>query len=272
MPEGDTVWRAARELHRALAGKTLTRCDIRVPRFATVDFTGDTVQEAVSRGKHLLIRGGGDDGWDIHSHLKMEGLWHVYARGEKWRRPAFKARCILETADAVVVGFELGFLRVIPRAEEDDAVGYLGPDLLGPDWDPEEALRRLREQPERPIGLALLDQRNLAGIGNVYRCELCFLAGVHPLTPVGEVPNLPRMVELSKKLLEANKERSTRATTGQLRGNTLWVYGRSRRGCLRCGTPVALEQLGDKETELRELYYCPHCQPRLEAPAGTALP
>jgi endonuclease-8 len=106
----------------------------------------------------------------------------------------------------------------------------------------------------------------------VYRCELCFLAGVHPLTPTGEVPNLPRMVELSKKLLEANKARSTRATTGQLRGNTLWVYGRSRRGCLRCGTPVALEQLGDRETELRELYYCPHCQPRLGTPAGAALP
>ena len=129
------MWRAARELHRALAGKVLTRCDIRVPRFATVDFTGETVQEAVARGKHLLIRGGGEDGWDIHSHLKMEGLWHVYARGEKWRRPSFKARCILETDDAVVVGFDLGFLRVISRAEEDDAVGYLGPDLLGPDWD-----------------------------------------------------------------------------------------------------------------------------------------
>ncbi|CAA9261752.1 MAG: Endonuclease VIII [uncultured Arthrobacter sp.] len=264
MPEGDTVWRAARDLHAALAGKELTRCDIRVPRFATVDFTGDTVEEVVSRGKHLLIRGGGGgdaEGWDIHSHLKMEGLWHVYAHGQKWRRPGFKARCVLETTDNVVVGFELGFLRVLPRSGEEEAVGYLGPDLLGGDWDPAEALRRLSLQPERPLGLALLDQRNLAGIGNVYRCELCFLAGVHPLTPVGEVRNLPRIVDLAKKLLEANKLRSTRATTGNLRGNNLWVYGRSNRGCLRCGTPVVLEQLGDNELELRDLYYCPHCQP-----------
>ncbi|MHA7293051.1 Fpg/Nei family DNA glycosylase [Arthrobacter sp. HLT1-21] len=268
MPEGDTVWRAARELNAALAGRTLTRCDIRVPRFATVDFTGQTVQNVVARGKHLLIRVGGDDGFTIHSHLKMEGLWHIYAKGAKWRRPAFKARCILETAESTAVGFELGFLKVLPQSAEDEAVGYLGPDLLGPDWNPDEVLRRLRSQPDRPIGLALLDQRNLAGIGNVYRCELCFLAGVHPLTPVAKVRDLPRMVALAKKLLEANKARSTRATTGNLRGDTLWVYGREHRGCLRCGTKVTLEQLGTNELELRDLYYCPYCQP--DSPAATA--
>ncbi|WP_028281333.1 DNA-formamidopyrimidine glycosylase family protein [Arthrobacter sp. H5] len=261
MPEGDTVWRAARELNKALQDKVLTRCDVRVPRYATVDFTGETVQNVVSRGKHLLIRVGTE--WSIHSHLKMEGLWHVYPPHGKWRRPAFKARCILGTADSIAVGFELGFLRVIRQAEEDDAVGYLGPDLLGPDWDAEEALVRLRADPYRPIGLALLDQRNLAGIGNVYRCELCFLAGVHPLTPVSRVTNLVRMVELSKKLLEANKFRSQRATTGNLRGDQLWVYGRTRRGCLRCGTPVVRTETGDSELELRVLYFCPHCQPPL---------
>ncbi|MDF9279644.1 DNA-formamidopyrimidine glycosylase family protein, partial [Arthrobacter sp. EH-1B-1] len=142
MPEGDTVWRAARDLNRALHGKELTRCDIRVPKFATVDFTGRTVRDVVARGKHLLIRV--EEEWSIHSHLKMEGLWHVYPKGGKWRRPAFKARCILETETSTIVGFELGFLRIIPQAEEDDAVGYLGPDLLGPDWNAEEALRRLR--------------------------------------------------------------------------------------------------------------------------------
>jgi endonuclease-8 len=262
VPEGDTVWRSARELNAALAGQTLTRCDIRVPKFATTDFSGSTVSDVVSRGKHLLIRlGDTDTGWMLHSHLKMEGLWHVYGRGERWRRPSFKARCVLETAQRQVVGFDLGFLRVLPRSEEDDAVGYLGPDLLGPDWDAAEALRRLQATPERPIGLALLDQRNLAGIGNVYRCEICFLAGVHPLTPVGEVPNLPRIIDLSKRLLEANKTRSRRITTGNRGRDPLWVYNRETRGCLRCGTKVAHELVGDNELELRDLYYCPHCQP-----------
>lgn len=284
MPEGDTVWRAARELNAALAGQTLTRCDIRVPKFATTDFSGHAVADVVSRGKHLLIRldggpantdtaagdaeladaagtGGTETGWILHSHLKMEGLWHVYHRGERWRRPAFKARCILETATVQVVGFDLGFLRVLPRSEEDDAVGYLGPDLLGPDWDPAEALRRIQSVPERPIGLALLDQRNLAGVGNVYRCEICFLAGVHPLTPVGEVPNLPRIIDLSKRLLEANKMRSRRITTGNMGRDQLWVYNRETRGCLRCGTKVAHELVGDNALELRDLYFCPRCQP-----------
>ncbi|MDK1361495.1 DNA-formamidopyrimidine glycosylase family protein [Arthrobacter sp. zg-Y1219] len=296
MPEGDTVWRAARELNTVLAGQTLTRCDIRVPKFATTDFSGHTVADVVSRGKHLLIRLDGSDvdgsgvdaaaarvtagratagratagsaatnaadtGWILHSHLKMEGLWHVYNRGERWRRPAFKARCILETSTKQIVGFDLGFLGALPRSEEDDAVGYLGPDLLGPDWDASEALRRIQSVPERPIGLALLDQRNLAGIGNVYRCEICFLAGVHPLTPVGEVPNLQRIIDLSKRLLEANKARSRRITTGNMGRDPLWVYNRETRGCLRCGTKVAHELVGDNALELRDLYYCPHCQP-----------
>lgn len=268
MPEGDTVWRAARQLNAALAGRTLTRCDVRVPAFATVDLTGSVVQDVLSRGKHLLIRtGDAQSGSILHSHLKMEGLWHVYAPGERWRRPAFKARCVLEVAGAVVVGFELGFLRVLRRSEEEDAVGYLGPDVLGPGWDPGEALLRLASDPERPIGLALLDQRNLAGLGNIYRCEVCFLARVNPLTPVGEVPDLERIVDLSKRLLEANKARSIRSTTGTAtgkRGDRFWVYGRERSGCLRCGTAVVKDLLGTNELELRDLYYCPYCQPSAE--------
>lgn len=269
MPEGDTVWRAARDLNAALAGAELTRTDFRVPRFATTDLSGRIVEEVVSRGKHLLIRvapGEAEaEGWTVHSHLKMEGLWHVYARGERWRRPAFKARAVLETASRQAVGFELGILRVFPRSGEEEAVGYLGPDLLGPDWDADEALRRLGSVPERPVGLALLDQRNLAGLGNVYRCELCFLIGVHPLTPVAQVPDLARLVDLSKRLLEANKARSRRITTGMSTGrDPLWVYNREKRGCLRCGTRVVHELVGDNELELRDLYFCPHCQPRVE--------
>lgn len=264
MPEGDNVWRTARMLHAALAGQQLTRCDIRVPRFATTDLTGERVDNVVSRGKHLLIRVGA---WTIHTHLMMDGMWHVYPQGGRWKRPAFTARCVLETAESVAVGFDLGFLRVIPRTGEQDAVGHLGPDLLGPDWDAETARRRLTADRDRPVGLALLDQRNLAGIGNIYRCELCFLAGVHPRTPVHQVPDIPRLVDRAWRLLNANRDGGRRVTTGNARGEALWVYGRAGRPCLRCGTTVAREELGDNELELRPVYFCPHCQPPPAPPA-----
>ena len=257
MPEGDTVYRAAKLLSEALDGTVLTKCDIRVPKFATVDLTGETVRETVSRGKHLLMRVGE---YTLHSHLKMEGIWRVYRPGERWQRPEWKARAILANEDVTAVGFELGLFEVVKTADESDVVGYLGPDLLGPDWDPDLAVANLRRTPEREIGLALLDQRNLAGLGNVYRCELCFLRGVLPTTPVGSVEDLERMVALGKKLIEANKDRSTRTTTGKLRGDTAWVYGRDGRGCLRCGTPVLRGELGDTALQLRDTYWCPNCQ------------
>jgi endonuclease-8 len=257
VPEGDTVYRSATSLHAALAGATLTRCDIRVPAFATVDLTGETVHAVVSRGKHLLMRVGE---FTLHSHLKMEGSWHLYAPGARWRRPAWSARAILATEQYTAVGFELGKFEVIRTADEDSVVGYLGPDLLGPDWNADAAVANLRRDPERPIGLALLDQRNLAGFGNVYRCELCFLRGVLPTTPVAEVNDLERMVALGKKLIEANKDRVERTTTGRLRGDTDWVYGREGRPCLRCGTPIASGELGDTLLQLRVTFWCPHCQ------------
>lgn len=257
MPEGDTVYRTAKTLNAALAGTVLERCDIRVPAFATVDLTGETVHSVVSRGKHLLMRIGE---YTIHSHLKMEGSWHVYRPGARWFRPEFQARAILANADVLAVGFELGTLEVLPTRDEEQAVGYLGPDLLGPDWDAELALANLRRAPDREIGLALLDQRNLAGLGNVYRAELCFLRGVLPTRPVGEVGELEKMVELAKRLIEANKDRSARTTTGKLRGDRTWVYGRAGQPCRRCGTPIERGELGDDALQLREAWWCPHCQ------------
>ncbi len=257
MPEGDTVYLAAKNLNAVLAGAELTKSDFRVHAFATLDLRGRVVDEVVSRGKHLLHRVGD---LTIHSHLKMEGSWHQYRHGTKWRRPAYQARVVLETADWVTVGFDLGILEVVPRDEEHTVVGHLGPDLLGPDWNRELALANLRAQPEREIGLALLDQRNLAGIGNVYRGELCFLRGVLPMRPVGEVPDLERMVDLSYTLLQANKDRSTRTTTGNLYGATDWVYGRAGKPCRRCGTRIQHGMLGDSELELRDTYWCPRCQ------------
>jgi len=261
VPEGDTVYRSAHNLADALDGQVLTRCDVRVPKFATVDLTGETIDSVVPRGKHLLMRIGDAV---IHSHLKMEGSWHLYSlTGDrpKWHRPAFQARIVLETAEWQAVGFELGLLEIVPRIAEEDVVGYLGPDLLGADWDAEEALRRLSADPERPIGLALLDQRIMAGLGNVYRAELCFLRGVLPTRPVGESGDLPRTIALAKKLITVNRERIERTTTGNLRpGQQLWVYGRDRKPCRRCGTAIRRGELGDDELQLRVTYWCPRCQ------------
>lgn len=266
MPEGDTVWRAARDQHAALAGRVLTGCDIRVPRFATVDLTGETVREVVARGKHLFHRIGE---WSIHSHLKMEGAWRLFptvtpgggAGYERWRRPAFQARAVLTTTPVQSVGFELGVLEVLPRAEEQQAVAHLGPDLLGPDWDAGEAVRRLAAAPEVPVAVALLDQRNLAGVGNVYATEICFVRGLLPTRPVGEVPDLPAVVDLAHRMLTANRDRAIRSTTGDLRsGRTSWVYGRAGRPCRRCGTPVAGGELGRVPGQERVTAWCPVCQ------------
>jgi endonuclease-8 len=257
MPEGDTVYRTAKNLNAVLAGQTLTRCDIRVPAFATVDLTGETVDDVVSRGKHLLIRAGE---FSIHSHLKMEGSWHVYRDGTPWRRPAWQARIILGIEGWTAIGFQLGLLEVVATDDEESVVGYLGPDLLGPSWDPAEALRRLVAEPERAVGLALLDQRVLAGLGNVYRNELCFLRGVLPTRPVGEVNHPEKLIALAHRLIDANKDRVDRTTTGTLRGATDWVYRREGKPCLRCGTRIERGELGDTELQLRDIYWCPHCQ------------
>jgi endonuclease-8 len=257
VPEGDTVWRAARSLDRAMAGHVLTGTNFRVPALAAVDLTGMMLRQTISRGKHLLTRI--DDGhqmWSLHTHLKMEGSWHVYTPGQRWRLPTNEARVVLSTADRVCVGFSLGIVELMARVDEDQAVGHLGPDLLGSDWDADEAVRRLTAQPDRPIGEALLDQRNLAGIGNIYRNELCFLAGVPPTAHVSAVPDLARMVRRAKVMLEANKERAEQTTTGDLRpGNRSWVY-RQRR-CRRCDTTVLV---GHDDRE-RATYWCPSCQP-----------
>jgi endonuclease-8 len=260
VPEGDTVWRAAQRLDHALSGKVLTRTDVRVPAYATWDLAGATVTETISRGKHLLTRIDGEQPWTLHTHLKMEGGWRVLKPGQRWPRPGHTARIVLETADAVAVGFQLGIVEIVGRDRESDLVGHLGPDLLGPDWDADEAVRRLREQPDRPIKEALLDQRTMAGVGNMYANELCFISGVAPDTPVGRVPDLPRMVARAHLLLDHNRHRGVQSTTGDLaRGRTLWVYRRAGEPCRRCGTPIGESLLGEQGQE-RVTFACPACQ------------
>ncbi|MGC0206603.1 Fpg/Nei family DNA glycosylase [Streptomyces levis] len=270
MPEGDTVWQAAKRLHDALAGHVLTRSDLRVPRFATADLTGRTVLDVTPRGKHLLTRIEG--GLTLHSHLRMDGSWKVYANGQRWSGgPGHQIRAILGTTHRTAVGYRLPVLELLRTTDEDRAVGHLGPDLLGPDWDPDRALDNILKDPARELGEALLDQRNLAGIGNVYKSELCFLLGVTPWLPAGELPadRAAKLPALAKKLLEANRERPVRITTG-LRGQDLFVYGRARRPCLRCRTPIRVAEQGDGSRE-RPTYWCPVCQPG-PAPAPARRP
>ena len=261
MPEGDTVWHTARRLD-ALVGQELTATDFRIPSLATVDLAGRRVLESTSRGKHLLLRL--EDGMTLHTHLKMEGRWDVQPVGTKWHRPEHQARVVLRTAKTEAIGFSV-LVDLIATPAENSLVGHLGPDLLGADWDAEEAELRLKSLPHVPIGQALLDQRNLAGIGNVYRAELCFLAGVDPHTPVSEMTNLPRIVTLARQLLDHHRDTHSRSTTGDKRpGRRLWVYGR-KGPCLRCGTAILTGELGP-EGQGRTLWWCPSCQPAEAAP------
>ncbi len=160
MPEGDVVWYTARQLHVALSGRVLTRSDFRVPQYATVSLVGQRVTEAVARGKHLLIRTSG--GLSVHTHLKMDGFWRVRPAGTPLGE-SYKVRLLLANEDWQAAGYLLGITEVLSTSQEHRVTGHLGPDLLAPDWDADEAVRRLSQHPERPIGEALLDQRNLAG-------------------------------------------------------------------------------------------------------------
>jgi endonuclease-8 len=257
VPEGDTVWRAARQLHEALAGRALTRSDFRVPRFATTDLTGRLVLESVARGKHLMLRV--DGGITVHTHLSMEGSWRVRPAAATFPG-SYRIRLILANETWQAIGYQLGSVDVLRTAQEDQVTGHLGPDLLGPDWDPEEAVRRLGARPDRPVGEALLDQRNLAGVGNVYKSEILFLRGIHPRRPVAGIAEPAALVDLARRLLDANKDRVSRVTTGVPRpGQETWVYGRGGRPCRRCGTLIKKEPRGAHLDE-RVTYWCPHCQ------------
>lgn len=256
MPEGDTVFRAARKLGEALVGQEVTRFDIRVPGSATADLRGETVSSSIARGKHLLLRTGA---FSLHSHLKMEGRWHVYRHGERWRAPAFQARAIVGTRDRDAVGFELAMVEVLPTADEDRLVGHLGPDLLGPDWDLAEAVRRVSAD-SRAAHVALLDQRNVAGFGNVYANELLFVRGILPMTPATEI-DAAAVLETGYRMIHANRDRAARTFTGNDRpGQRMWVYGRENKPCRRCGTLIRAGEIGALPTSERNIFWCPRCQ------------
>jgi endonuclease VIII len=250
MPEGDSVWNMARKLHHGLAGTQLEAADFRVPQLATVTLKHWTVTESASRGKHLLLRLRSPQGepFTLHSHLRMDGTWRLYLPGERWNaRPPHTIRVILRAEALSAVGYHLHELALVRTADEGKLVGHLGPDLLGDDWDPDEAVRRLRRHPDVTIGEALLDQRNLAGIGNIWKAETLFLHRTWPWLTVGEVEDLRGLVTIAQRLLDQNRFG---------RGKGLQIYGRRGQPCSRCGRQVKVQGQGERVT-----YWCEVCQP-----------
>lgn len=261
MPEGDTVWRAAARLHAALAGRVLTRSDFRWPSLATVDLTGSTTLAVVARGKHLLQRLDGPSGLvTVHTHLRMEGTWRVAAVGGL-ATGGPDVRVVLETDATMAVGRRLGMVDVVRTADEHRLVGHLGPDVLGPDWDPDVAVANVRSGPAT-IAAALLDQRNLAGLGTFWTCESLFLEALNPWTPAAEVPEaqVRAVVARARRLMDAARLHDIQTSTGsRVRGERSYVHARSGLPCRRCGTTVRVV-LDGPPTQERTIFHCPRCQ------------
>ena len=262
MPEGDTVWRTAHRLDQALSGQPLEVADLRWPALATVDLRGATTLEVLSRGKHILQRL--DSGVTLHSHLRMEGQWRVEATASLTQRQLSKdrLRAVLGTEQWTALGLRLGMLDLVRTADESSLVGHLGPDLLGPDWDAELAFSNLRRSPDTPIGAALLDQRNLAGIGTLWAAESLFLQRLHPWTPVGELSDaaLTGLVERASRLLDVARRGAVQTSTGSTRpGETSYAHARSGRPCRRCGQAIRVAMIGEPPQD-RTMFYCPSCQ------------
>jgi endonuclease-8 len=273
MPEGDTIFRAARTLDHALSGKQIVKFDSVFPALTRVQedspITGRTVQSVTAKGKHLLMRF--SNGLVLRTHMRMNGSWHIYRPGERWHRPRGDMRIVVATADFEAVGFnipvaELIRERDVPRHSE---LRQLGPDLLAEDFDEDAAVARIQSRSAAPIGEALLDQRLLAGVGNVYKSEVLFVCRVDPFGATGSLDSetIHRLVRTARKFLRANTSTSLppmttysgfRRTTGRDDpSQRLWVYGRGRKPCRRCGTPIAVRRDGP---HARLTYWCPQCQ------------
>ena len=250
MPEGDTIWRTAATLRSGLEGKRVlvARPD------ALNRLAGTTVTEVKPLGKHLLIRF--DNGLAIHSHMRMRGAWHLYRKGERWRRPAWQMKALLETDDAVAVCFAAPVIELV--RDEATKVGHLGPDILSDVWTATDVVTRTRAMGATAIGELLLDQRVTAGIGNVYRCEALWLRKVNPWTKATDLRDeaLAAIFETAREAMLANlKGGFQRTFPGYGKGA---VHGRGGRPCPRCGTPIKVRAQGE---HARLTYWCPACQP-----------
>lgn len=276
MPEGDTIFRAARTLHRALAGKLVTRFDTGLAQLAQVDddrpIAGRRVEHVEAAGKHLLMTFSGD--LVLRTHMRMNGSWHIYRPGEPWQRSARDMRILIATDDWLAVAFNVYVAEFIAasRLARHRAIATLGPDLLGETVDFDAILANVRARGDEPIMDVLLNQRVAAGIGNVYKSELLFLARIHPLTPARAISDdaIRAVYTRARTLLQANTAESSgdgiitytglRRTTGRMNpADRLWVYSRGGQGCRTCGAPIDSMKSGD---DARVTYWCPRCQVR----------
>lgn len=261
MPEGDVVLRTARRLNDALAGRVLVAADLRWPTVADVDLAGRTVLGTVAAGKHLLTRF--DDGRTLHTHLRMDGSWHVERTrpGPVVRRPV-AVRAVLVGPDWTCVGRLLGMMDVVRTRDERIVVGHLGPDVLDPAWDLERAVANVAAQGERGIGEALLDQRVVAGLGTIYMAESLWAHGISPWTPSGSLTDPGAVLETARMLMLRSVVARTPTATGDVRpGRESHVHGRAGRACPRCGTAIAVQSVGTAPLD-RPAFFCPTCQRR----------
>jgi endonuclease-8 len=277
MPEGDSIFRAARSLHRALAGHQVTRFETAYAHLDRVNvdtpLIGRTIERCESRGKHILMFLSGE--LILRSHMRMNGSWHLYRHGERWWRGPQAMRVRIDTADWVAVAFNVPVAEFVTpkQLESGDPVAQLGPDLLGASFDRDEAIRRIVASGARPIALTLLDQRIVAGIGNVYKSEVLFLSGVHPDTPSSAVPTsaLERLLDTARGLLKDNVVDGTPGSIQTYRNlrqwnpasdhdDNVWVYGRRGKPCRKCGTSIEMRKMG---LDARSTYWCPNCQRQL---------
>lgn len=265
MPEGDTVYRSAQTLTQALGGQAVTEVSAAAPGAPSARderLVGQTVAMVEARGKHLLMWFQ-PSGLALHTHLRMAGAWHLYRHGERWRRSPRQARVVVATSGWVAVCFAAPVCELLASTEVERhaALSRLGPDALDATVDLAEARRRLDARAEWDVGEALLDQRVLAGIGNVYKSEVCHLVGVDPWSRVAEVAESKRdaLLEVACRLLRLNAgpDRRPRTTTSEAGPNRLAVYGKAGRGCPRCGEVIRVARQGH---HARRTYWCPGCQ------------
>ena len=266
MPEGDTVWLAARRMDQALAGQVVTRFELRTPALALVDLTGSTVRSVAPVGKHMLTRFDDPRAGEVtlHSHFRMDGSWRLSRPGAApGGGPEHQIRAIIANADWQATGLRLHDLAILPTAHEDRVIGHLGPDILHPEWATTGAARAaelIAADPVRAIGESVLDQRLVAGIGNLYKAETLFVERVNPWTAVVDV-DVPALLRTAHRLMRLNRDHPEQSTTGRTgRGEDHWVYGRARQPCLRCRTPIVTAYQGDRAQE-RIAFWCPRCQP-----------
>lgn len=261
MPEGDTVHRTAARLDAALAGAVVVRAELRWPSVPDVDLAGSSTLEVVARGKHLLQRF--DTGSTLHTHLRMEGQWRVEHPGARTdralRRQDLRAAVLTDTWSAL--GLRLGMLDLVPTSREGDLVGHLGPDVLGPDWDPDRARTKVLAHAGTLVE-ALLDQRTLAGVGTFWASELLFIERLHPWAPAARTDpeQLTRLLRRLHRLMSAAERTGWQGSTGlQRAGEEAYVHARSGRPCRRCGDTVRVAMAGAPPRE-RTVFSCPTCQ------------